>query len=514
MPAWAGRCPQAIGGPNTNGRGPIFKSTVEISGAGGKRREWKRMEINGKGGIVCSGVGCATAWAGRQRAFGGLIGVKVPLLRQPVKSKTRGGLCRGGGVKAQGNGDGHDWAGSREGGQLQGRIWGFPVRRAVVWAGVAFLVYQLRNFFNIAMGTFLISAIGNSLVDSEEANSLLGFVPPGARRRVLVLIFFTLIVALLTLLGAVTIPDIVREGADFVQRLQNDNIWVVVLEKMRAGLGDNIMEQFERLLLLASSDNIIGAPEAISKAWTPDRVNILASAIQKLLRGYTEAAVQATSMILSFVTRFALQMFVSLIASFFFVWDFPSIKSGMSSLKNSRLSAAYEELAPNLQIFGTLFGKALQAQGRISLFNTALTALGLWVLRIPNIGLLSLFVAICGFIPVAGVFISTSPIVIVALTEYGFAKVAAVLAVIVVIHFIEAYGLNPMIYSAHLKLHPLLVLAVLTIGEHMLGVWGLMLAVPLTVFALDYVIRYPAYSMPEVAAKELETVLMDSGEWP
>ena len=32
------------------------------------------------------------------------------------------------------------------------------------------------------------------------------------------------------------------------------------------------------------------------------------------------------------------------------------------------------------------------------------------------------------------------------------------------------------IYSAHLKLHPLLVLTVLVVAEHSLGVWGLLLA--------------------------------------
>jgi predicted PurR-regulated permease PerM len=53
----------------------------------------------------------------------------------------------------------------------------------------------------------------------------------------------------------------------------------------------------------------------------------------------------------------------------------------------------------------------------------------------------------------------------------------------------QAYGLNPAIYSAHLKLHPLLVLCALVVAEHSLGVWGLLLAVPLTVFALDYLIR-------------------------
>lgn len=63
------------------------------------------------------------------------------------------------------------------------------------------------------------------------------------------------------------------------------------------------------------------------------------------------------------------------------------------------------------------------------------------------------------------------------------------------VHFVEAYGLNPAIYSAHLKLHPLLVLTVLVVAEHSLGVWGLLLAVPLTVFALDYCICYPHCSV-------------------
>lgn len=51
--------------------------------------------------------------------------------------------------------------------------------------------------------------------------------------------------------------------------------------------------------------------------------------------------------------------------------------------------------------------------------NTALTALGMWALAIPGVGLLSLFTFICSFIPIAGVVISTTPIAFVALTEYG-----------------------------------------------------------------------------------------------
>lgn len=95
------------------------------------------------------------------------------------------------------------------------------------------------------------------------------------------------------------------------------------------------------------------------------------------------------------------------------------------------------------------------------------------------------------------------------------AQLALTIAMVIGIHFVEAYGLNPgacsfwerfmqlsaftaarchtrnicsradtltccftlaAIYSAHLKLHPLMVLSVLVIAEHSLGVWGLLLA--------------------------------------
>ena len=201
-----------------------------------------------------------------------------------------------------------------------------------------------------------------------------------------------------------------------------------------------------------------------------------------------------------------MQLGVSLILSFMMVWDLPTIARGVESLRSSRLAPVYNTVAPSLKVFATLFGKALQAQSRIALVNTVLTALGMWALSIPGVGLLSVFVFICGFIPIAGVIISTFPIGFVALTEYGFMKLALVIVMITGVHFVEAYGLNPAIYSAHLKLHPLMVLAVLVVAEHSLGVWGLLLAVPLTVFALDYCIYYPSYSVADVAAKELESV--------
>jgi hypothetical protein len=288
------------------------------------------------------------------------------------------------------------------------------------------------------------------------------------------------------------------------------------------------MDQVERLLLVASGDDLVSAGLASSAgagasasaaarsaaaaarshfaAWTPDRTAYLGAVLQRMLRSYTETAITVTSALVSSVSRFALQVGVSLVLAFMVVWDVDTIARGARSLASSRVAYVYEEVAPPLAVFGQLFGKALQAQARIALVNTGLTAAGMAALAIPGAGLLSLFVFLCSFIPIAGCFISTVPIAFVALTEYGFIKLALVVLMVSCIHVIEAYGLNPAIYSAHLKLHPLLVLAVLVVAEHSLGVWGLLLAVPGTVFVLDYAIRYPACTVVGVAARELQTM--------
>lgn len=63
-------------------------------------------------------------------------------------------------------------------------------------------------------------------------------------------------------------------------------------------------------------------------------------------------------------TGLVCQVGVSMVLSFMVVWDLPAISKGISSLRSSRLSAIYNEVAPSLSVFGMLFGKALQAQVR------------------------------------------------------------------------------------------------------------------------------------------------------
>jgi predicted PurR-regulated permease PerM len=116
-----------------------------------------------------------------------------------------------------------------------------------------------------------------------------------------------------------------------------------------------------------------------------------------------------------------------------------------------------------------------------------LTLIGLLLLSIPSVMLLTLIVFICGFIPVLGTFISTVPIVLVALNTGGLQLGLAILMVIIFVHAVEAYGLNPLIYGRHFKINPVLVLIILFVGYHLFGIWGMLLGVPVTQYFLHHV---------------------------
>ena len=81
------------------------------------------------------------------------------------------------------------------------------------------------------------------------------------------------------------------------------------------------------------------------------------------------------------------------------------------------------------------------------------------------------------------------PAALLAFRTQGFTAVLWVVMIVVIIHAIEAYGINPLVYGKHLKLHPIMIIVILLIGEHVFGLWGLLLGVPVSAFVLKYVIE-------------------------
>lgn len=167
-------------------------------------------------------------------------------------------------------------------------------------------------------------------------------------------------------------------------------------------------------------------------------------------------------------------------------FDMSSLKKGLRRIGESRCALVSEKLTPNLVAMARLIGRSFAAQGVIALFNTLMTIVLMRSLGIGNEVLLGLLVFIASFIPVLGVLLSGIPIALQALLQPDGSLALAFYALLGIgaIHAFESMVLSPRIVGKLLHLHPVLVLGVLVVGEHLFGVWGLLLGVPVAVYLI------------------------------
>jgi len=199
------------------------------------------------------------------------------------------------------------------------------------------------------------------------------------------------------------------------------------------------------------------------------------------LKNAIDRLTRAIGVVWGIVTSF----FLSLLFSFLIVLDLPRLTRQTTGLANTKIGFIYSEVAENIRDFGKVVGRALEAQLFIAITNTILTGIGIYFMGLPALAFLCTIVFFCSFIPVAGVFISSVPICLVALQQSGIGLMLIAIGLILLIHFIEAYFLNPKIYGHHLRMNAVLVLIILTVGGTLFGVWGLVLGLPI----MNYIFR-------------------------
>jgi predicted PurR-regulated permease PerM len=129
-----------------------------------------------------------------------------------------------------------------------------------------------------------------------------------------------------------------------------------------------------------------------------------------------------------------------------------------------------------MRINGGLSG-VVRGQLVICLINGVLSAIGFAVVGLKYWPVLAVVSTVMSLIPIFGSIASAIPAVALALTE-SFGTAFFVLAWIVGIHQLEANVLNPKIMGDSAKIHPVLVIFSLLVGEHFFHVVGALLAVP------------------------------------
>ena len=189
---------------------------------------------------------------------------------------------------------------------------------------------------------------------------------------------------------------------------------------------------------------------------------------------------------LTSLTKMAVTFFMSFILSFFYTIELKQMYSFSRLFLTSDLfSWLFEDIYFFGKKFVNTFGVVLEAQFFIALCNTALTTICLMFMHMPQILALALMVFIFSLVPVAGVIISLIPLSMVGYSVGGIRDVIYIIIMIIAIHALESYVLNPKFMSSRTELPIFYTFVVLLVSEKLFGTWGLIVGVPIFTFLLD-----------------------------
>lgn len=224
------------------------------------------------------------------------------------------------------------------------------------------------------------------------------------------------------------------------------------------------------------------------KVGSPVIDNLIAQALQQVdLNNYVKSGVNMTIQFASKVGSLGLQVFIAMMLSMFLILEKKKVLDFLARFKDSKLSGFYKYFSFYGVNFLNTFGKVMQAQIVIAIINSIISVLMLYILGFPNLATLWIMILILSLIPVAGVIVSLIPLSIIAFKIGGLAKVVSVIIMIAVVHGLESYVLNPKLMSAKVELPIFFTFSILLVAEHTIGVWGLLIGIPLFIFMLEII---------------------------
>lgn len=196
------------------------------------------------------------------------------------------------------------------------------------------------------------------------------------------------------------------------------------------------------------------------------------------------AVAQAVNYISS-VGAMGLNIFLSFLLSFFYTTQVEQMNRFGRQFLDSTYGWLFDDLRYYGQKFVNTFGVVIEAQLMIAVVNTTLTTITLLFMKMPSVIALAVMVFILSLIPVAGVIISLIPLSFIAYSVGGIRYVIYIIIMIVVIHMIETYFLNPQFMSSMTHLPIFFTFVILIVSEELIGTWGLIIGIPIFVFFLD-----------------------------
>jgi predicted PurR-regulated permease PerM len=203
------------------------------------------------------------------------------------------------------------------------------------------------------------------------------------------------------------------------------------------------------------------------------------------IKGYTKGGVNFLLAMATDIGKWSINIFIALMLSMFFMLERHKVASFMRKFKDSRISGFYRYVHDFGSNFLNSFGKVIQAQILIALANAFLSIIGLKFIGFKQLLGLGVMIFFFSLVPVAGTIVSLIPLSIIGFNIGGVMTIFYVIIMITALHALESYVLNPKLMASKTELPVFIIFIILLVSEHFMGVWGLLIGIPLFMFFLD-----------------------------
>jgi predicted PurR-regulated permease PerM len=359
---------------------------------------------------------------------------------------------------------------------------------------VVLLLWSLRSRYAFALQVgvigFVVAYVLNPVVEA------LGRIR--VRRSVATVLVY-LAVLQLFVFGSILLAQVVGELARFINLIPSA---VESLGEQFARLGTWTEGIVERMPPIVTDflDQRLGIQPDGGELGTQaqDRIaRVLETAVQNLLQLFERLLEGGPSALLSGATSIVsttLQAFLILLASAYFLYDFPRFTANVRRFVPLRWRPVSNDLISKAD---RAVGGYLRGQLLITTLLGIMIWIGLSLIGIPLATAISFLAAIFNLVPYLGPIVGTIPAVLLGFTVGPWAALLAVV-VFVVANQLEGNVLSPLILSRSVDLHPVTVLLAIMAGLGLLGLLGALLAVPtvamVKVVLEDYLLTRPAYA--------------------
>ena len=282
-------------------------------------------------------------------------------------------------------------------------------------------------------------------------------------------------------------------------------------------LAQDQMQSFQRTLpiLIANAQNTLAETldQIGAEDLTPLVFGPLSNGSLEVTRG---AANFAVPFIVGF-SHFLLEFLVFLIATFFFLRDWPRL---INWAKRVVPAGQRHELLPLGEQVNLLLGRYVRGQLILVVIMWTATTIGLTLFGVPFSLVLGFMTGLLEVIPIIGPITAGAIACLVALgnpNPFGWSQllyVAAIAIMYTILRHAEDYFVIPLVIGRIVRLHPALVIFSLLAGGAVFGLIGVVLAVPIAATLRLVLIYMNAKLRDEDPFPRLEEELVEEGMPP